>query len=668
MLTPGTILQNRYQVIRQLGQGGMGTVYEAKALRLNTTVALKETHFSDERFMKQFEREAHLLAALRHPALPRVIDHFDENKGLYLVMDFIEGEDLWETLRKRGNAFPVGVVLGWADQLLDALQYLHSQDPPVIHRDIKLQNLKVTGKDRITLLDFGLAKGLAATNVLTTKTVLGYSLPYAPLEQILQIDENQREQLSVTHPEEVERLRRKGTNHRSDLYSAGATLLHLLTNRIPVGSPTRAISVWSGQQDPLAFVLKQSVPEAVGAVLARSMALEPEQRFATAAEMREALRASRQHPVPSVSDKGATTLPITVKPQPQESGEETLVSASPSKAIEFIGNDEAYLRWLGEHLEGCVINTHRSVNPNYMVLHKATCGMIKSKQGIPPGGFTERDYIKICSSSIEGLRAWTRQHGRPDGSFSKSCNACKPLGKYSPPTSQPTEGIPAGEVASIDEPVVAININQQYPQSKTAEELYHATRGIWRLNRRRADWTGITEAIIRVGGRSALQCLVVNKATKLPGEGVGWFIKGLENYATLSQKQQREIIKVELLKICSYPKWQDVLAALGLKPVAVDYSALLKQASNFRGGGESEEHRSLKTYVAEHPELLNLPRSTSRGVTEYRLPSGDSLDVLFRHGDDWIAVEVKSHKSQSRRRAMPSDAPVVDERRTHPEV
>jgi len=142
-----------------------------------------------------------------------------------------------------------------------------------------------------------------------------------------------------------------------------------------------------------------------------------------------------------------------------------------------------------------------------------------------------------------------------------------------------------------------------------------------------------------------LQCLVVNKATGLPGEGVGWFIKGLENYASLSRKQQRDIVKAELLKISSYPKWQEVLSAFGLKPVAADYSALLKQASNFRGGGESEEHRSLKDYVAGHPELLNLPRSTSQGTTEYRLPSGDSLDVLFRAGDDWIAVEVKSHRS-----------------------
>lgn len=102
MLAPNTTLQGRYRIVRQLGQGGMGTVYEAKALRLNTTVALKETHFTDERLRRQFEREAQLLANLRHTALPRVIDHFDERDGLYLVMDFVEGDDLWEMLKRRG--------------------------------------------------------------------------------------------------------------------------------------------------------------------------------------------------------------------------------------------------------------------------------------------------------------------------------------------------------------------------------------------------------------------------------------------------------------------------------------------------------------------------------------------------------------------------------------
>lgn len=270
----------------------MGTVYEAKALRLNATVALKETHFEDERLRRQFEREAQLLANLRHPALPRVIDHFDEQDGLYLVMDFVEGDDLWETLKRRGEPFPVADVLKWADGLLDALQYLHAQQPPVIHRDIKPQNLKLDAGGRLILLDFGLAKGMsdAAQSLVSSRTVMGFSLPYAPLEQILQIDENSREQLSVLNAREVERVRHAGTDRRSDLYSAGATILHLLTAKVPVTSPTRAISVWSDRADPLEDALAKGVPESLRSFIRRSMTLDPEQRFASAAEMRAALR------------------------------------------------------------------------------------------------------------------------------------------------------------------------------------------------------------------------------------------------------------------------------------------------------------------------------------------------------------------------------------------
>src|SRR5687767_15312204 len=115
----------------------MGAVYEAIDQRLDTTVALKETLFSDERLRKQFEREAQLLARLHHPALPRVSDHFTEGEGQYLIMQFIAGADLGELIEGRGAGFPVGEVLVWGDELLDALDYLHAQNPPVIHRDIK---------------------------------------------------------------------------------------------------------------------------------------------------------------------------------------------------------------------------------------------------------------------------------------------------------------------------------------------------------------------------------------------------------------------------------------------------------------------------------------------------------------------------------------------------
>lgn len=266
-------------------------MYEAIDERLGNTVAVKETHFTDAGLRKQFKREAQLLATLRHPALPRVIDHFDEADGLYLVMDFIPGDDLWTELQQRNGPFAVEEVRHWADQILDALSYLHAQKPPVVHRDIKLQNLKLTDEGRIILLDFGLAKGLAESSAaLTTRTVLGFSLPYAPLEQILQIDVTWQEHLSVTHPQEVERLRKCGTDHRSDLYSAGATLLHLLTNKVPPHAPMRAISVWSGHADPLQNTLTGLVPEDFWKTLRGAMALEPEQRFASAIAMRESLQ------------------------------------------------------------------------------------------------------------------------------------------------------------------------------------------------------------------------------------------------------------------------------------------------------------------------------------------------------------------------------------------
>src|SRR6186713_2957308 len=106
MLTPDTILQGRYRIIRQLGQGGMGAVYEAFDERLDTTVALKETLFADERLRRQFEREARLLARMHHPALPRVSDHFGEGDGQFLVMQYIAGDDLAQMIADKRGPFP----------------------------------------------------------------------------------------------------------------------------------------------------------------------------------------------------------------------------------------------------------------------------------------------------------------------------------------------------------------------------------------------------------------------------------------------------------------------------------------------------------------------------------------------------------------------------------
>ena len=158
MIENGRILQQRYRVQRQIGQGGMGAVYVATDERFGSTVAIKETLCMDDNFRKAIEREARLLNSLKHNSLPRVTDHFEEDNILFIVMEYIPGDDVAAML-EGSHAFEVDKVLQWADQLIDALDYLHNQELPVIHRDIKPQNLKINSRGEIILLDFGLAKG-----------------------------------------------------------------------------------------------------------------------------------------------------------------------------------------------------------------------------------------------------------------------------------------------------------------------------------------------------------------------------------------------------------------------------------------------------------------------------------------------------------------------------
>ncbi len=126
-LAPNTMIQNRYLVVHLIGKGGMGEVYLAVDQRLGSAVALKRTSFADDAGLAAaFEREAKILARLRHPVLPKVSDHFTENGDQFLVMEHISGDDLSKRLESANKAFPVSWVMFWADQLLDALSYLHS--------------------------------------------------------------------------------------------------------------------------------------------------------------------------------------------------------------------------------------------------------------------------------------------------------------------------------------------------------------------------------------------------------------------------------------------------------------------------------------------------------------------------------------------------------------
>ena len=277
MIQAGTTLQQRYKIDKQIGQGGMGAVYVATDVRFGSVVAIKETLCMDDNFRKAIEREARLLNSLKHAALPRVSDHFEESDGMFLVMEFIPGDDIAAMLEGKKEPFAVDQVLKWADQLLDALDYLHTQEMPVIHRDIKPQNLKLNSRGEMILLDFGLAKGNPSdvSHQTAAKSIFGYSRNYASLEQI----------------------QGTGTDPRSDLYSLAATLYHLITNIAPEDALTRAMSVLSQKGDPLipASQVNPLVPIGVAGVLQKALDLNASERPSSAQEMRQMFRESEEY-------------------------------------------------------------------------------------------------------------------------------------------------------------------------------------------------------------------------------------------------------------------------------------------------------------------------------------------------------------------------------------
>ncbi len=280
-LAQNTMIQGRYLIVQLIGKGGMGEVYLAVDQRLGSAVALKRTFFAgDETLGNAFEREARILARMRHPVLPKVSDHFGDGDEQYLVMEHISGDDLAKRLEVAQKPFPLSWVMFWADQLLDALSYLHSHEPPIIHRDIKPQNLKLTDENHIILLDFGLSKSSTGNTLInnadgsttgsSTASIVGYTPHYAPMEQIRGI----------------------GTSSRSDVYSLSATLYQLLTNVVPADALSRADEMLNGLPDPIRSLtdINHEIPQPVSDVILRGMEVSQDKRYATAREMQKALR------------------------------------------------------------------------------------------------------------------------------------------------------------------------------------------------------------------------------------------------------------------------------------------------------------------------------------------------------------------------------------------
>lgn len=287
------LLHDRYQIVRILGQGGMGAVYLAYDQSLATQVAVKINRSPSPKAASQFISEARLLATLRHPNLPRVIDYFQEGGAQFLVMDYIAGEDLKERTERTGIP-PVQQVLAWAAQLGSALSYLHRQSPPVIHRDIKPANLKLSPQNEVILVDFGIAKATEA-NQATTTGAAAFSPGYAP-------------------PEQYGGAR---TGAYSDQYSMAATLYHLLTGQKPADALERLMGTSTVQP---AREFNPLIPVHVEQALMRAMAVRPEARFANIDEFVAALGnpagTAPQQPANYPSPEATLYTPRTAPLQP----------------------------------------------------------------------------------------------------------------------------------------------------------------------------------------------------------------------------------------------------------------------------------------------------------------------------------------------------------------
>lgn len=401
MLAPGTLLQQRYRIAEQIGKGGMGAVYLARDLRLAHDVAIKETFFQDEAYRRAFEHEAKLLARLRHQALPKVSDHFVEGNGQFLVMEYIYGEDLGSQLARLGKRFAspqaLGIVLRWADQLLDVLHYLHSRSVPVIHRDLKPKNLKLTANHDIILLDFGLARGGMTITVDSNETttpetvsrkIYGFTPPYAPIEQ----------------------MRDGEPDPRSDLYSLGATLYHMLTDTLPTDAMSRMTRMINGNPDPLRPIreLAPHVPDAVANVIHRAMNVPMELRPRSAREMREELFQARHAGAPAPHPgAGSPATPALIQGVGAAAGSDSeqvpvgtllrmLTTGSPIRSVAFSPSGELLAAGYDDHTVGI----WRLSDYSHVATLKGHASSVRSVRFAPAGG------LMATGSDDETVRIW----------------------------------------------------------------------------------------------------------------------------------------------------------------------------------------------------------------------------------------------------------------------
>jgi serine/threonine protein kinase len=276
-------------------QSGSGSIYGALDTASNTKVVLREFPIAMSKIMSlgqqeadraAFTEKAQVLTNIKHESIQSTLDFFSDVDRHCLVLESIAGNDLAELLEKKKWAFPLHDVVNWADQLLEALHYLHTYLPPLYHHDIKPQNLKLTPGGKIKLLGLGFNNGTESS---------GTDLNYKPLEQIWGgLDTASQKVITNSYDDRAERLLRQPPDSRSDIYGVGASLYHLLTGSAPVDALERSIDTLEGKPDPLRSPaeLDAGVPPEISDVVMRALELRRENRFDSSVIMRQVLRTS----------------------------------------------------------------------------------------------------------------------------------------------------------------------------------------------------------------------------------------------------------------------------------------------------------------------------------------------------------------------------------------
>ena len=268
MLSKGQKINDRYEIIKSIGEGGMANVFLANDIILNRNVAVKVLRgdlSNDDKFIRRFEREALSVSNLSHPNIVEIYDVGEEDGEHYIVMEYIEGKTLKQLLKKR-ESLTLTEVIDIMTQLTDGISHAH--ESYIIHRDIKPQNIMIEDDGRIKITDFGIAMALNATQLTQTNSVMG-SVHYLPPEQ----------------------ASGKSATVKSDIYAMGIMMYELLTGTVPFRGDNAVEIALKHMKDKIPSVRKQdpSIPQSVENIILKATAKNPRNRYDSAKEMHEDL-------------------------------------------------------------------------------------------------------------------------------------------------------------------------------------------------------------------------------------------------------------------------------------------------------------------------------------------------------------------------------------------